>query len=120
MSANEILAVINSCATSYPTTASRLNAIKDLPIPSAASSASLIALHPRLATVEMLQDAQAREMAELRSRSAAAIQRWYELGVLGESECWMEWEGRVIDVEKQVRRREANLVQDAKEKEAYQ
>lgn len=120
MSTSEVLAIINSCATSFPTTASRLNAIKDLPIPSAESSASLIALHPRLAEIELLQDAQTSEMAELRSRSAVAIQRWYELGVLGESECWTEWEGRVIDIEKKVRRQEVHVVQDAKEMEAYQ
>ena len=100
--------------------ASRLNAIKDLPIPSAESSASLIALHPRLANVELLQELQAREMAELRTRTASAIQRWYELGVLGESECWTEWEARVVNVEKKVRHDEIRQVQEAKESQTYQ
>ena len=119
LTTSELLAIINSCATIYPTTASRLNAIKDLPVPSAESSASLITLHPRLAKVEMLQDLQAREMAELRARTAAAIQRWYELGVLGESECWTEWEGRVANVEKRVRRVEIHQAQEAKENEIF-
>ncbi|KAK4692953.1 hypothetical protein P7C71_g4348, partial [Lecanoromycetidae sp. Uapishka_2] len=119
LSATELLAVINSCATAFPTTASRLNAVKDLPIPSTDSSVSLISLQPRLAKLELLQDAQAQEMTELRARSASAIQRWYELGVLGESECWTEWEGRVIDVEKKVRRQEVHQAQDLKEEEAY-
>jgi len=70
--------------------------------------------------VETLQNTQAREMAELRARSALAIQRWYELGILGESECWTEWEGRVIEVEKKVRRHEVHQAQDVKEKDAYQ
>lgn len=70
--------------------------------------------------METLQNTQAREMAELRARSALAIQRWYELGILGESECWTEWEGRVIEVEKKVRRHEVHQAQDVKEKDAYQ
>ncbi|KAL2050482.1 hypothetical protein ABVK25_009316 [Lepraria finkii] len=120
LSTSELLAIISSCATSYPTTASRLNAIKDLPIPSAESSASLIELHPRLANVELLQKLQAREMAELRTRTASAIQRWYELGVLGESECWTEWEARVANVEKKVRQEEICQAQEAKESQTYQ
>ena len=116
----ELLAIVNSCATLYPTTASRLNAIKDLPVPPAESSASLIRLQPRLAKVELLQDSQAREMAELRTRSASVIQRWYEIGVLGQSECWAEWEGRLGNVEKTVRRREIHDAKEEKENEIYE
>ncbi|KAL2043820.1 hypothetical protein N7G274_003340 [Stereocaulon virgatum] len=120
LSTSELLAVISSCATSYPTTASRLNAIKDLPIPNAESSTSLIALYPRLAKLELLQESQAREMAELRIRTASAIQRWYELGVLGESECWSEWEGRVVIIEKKVRQGEIRKAQETMERQTYQ
>jgi len=66
-----------------------------------------------------MQEAHAKEMAELRARSAVAVQRWYELGVLGEGECWTEWEGRIINVEKTVRREESLRTQEAKENEAY-
>lgn len=58
-------------------------------------------------------------MAELRTRSARAIQRWYELGVLGESECWTEWEGRLVEVEKRVRREEGRMAKEVEEDEAY-
>lgn len=58
-------------------------------------------------------------MADLRGRSARAIQRWYELGVLGGSECWSEWEGRVVEVEKGVRRREGRMAKEVEEEEAY-
>ncbi|KAF6225588.1 hypothetical protein HO133_009588 [Letharia lupina] len=119
LSTPEILAIVNSCAPSYQTTASRLNAIKDLPIPPAAASASLVALQPRLSKLEHLQNEQARDMAGLRKRSARAIQRWYELGVLGESDCWTEWEGRVVEVEKRVRREEGRMAKETEEDEAY-
>lgn len=93
--------------------------MKDLPIPSAESSAALIALKPRLARLELLQESQEREVAELRLRSAAAIKRWYELEVLGGSECWIEWEGRMTEVEKMVRRKEGLQARELKANEAY-
>lgn len=58
-------------------------------------------------------------MAELRTRSARVIQRWYEVGVLGESECWSEWEGRVVEVEKRVRREEGRMAKAVEEDKAY-
>ncbi len=58
-------------------------------------------------------------MADLRGRSARAIQRWYELGVLGENECWTEWERRVMEVEKRVRREEGRMAKETEEDEAY-
>ena len=116
---SEILAIVDSCATSFPSTASRLNAIKDLPLPSAQSSASLIELSPRLAQVQGMQESQAKQMAELRTRTASAIQRWYELGVLGGSECWTEWEGRLANVEKKVRRAEIRMAGEQKERDTY-
>ncbi|KAL9077352.1 MAG: hypothetical protein Q9161_000197 [Pseudevernia consocians] len=119
LSAPEILAIVNSCAPSFQATASGLSAIKDLPIPPAEASASLISLHPRLSELELLQDEQARDMADLRRRSARAIQRWYELGVLGESECWTEWERRVMEVEKRVRREEGRMAKEVEEDKAY-
>ncbi|CAF9942871.1 MAG: hypothetical protein ALECFALPRED_010170 [Alectoria fallacina] len=119
LSTPEILAIVNSCAPSYQTTASRLNAIKDLPIPPAEITASLISLHPRLLKLELLQDEQAREIAELRTKSARAIQRWYELGVLGGSECWTEWEGRVVEVEKTLRREEGRMAKELEQEKAY-
>ena len=119
LSTKELLAIITSCATSFPTTASRLTAIKDLPVPPAESSAALIALKPRIARVELLQESQGKELAELRSRSASAIQRWYELSVLGGNECWTEWEGRLSDVEKRLRREEGYNAREAKENQAY-
>ncbi|KAL8824514.1 MAG: hypothetical protein Q9191_005005 [Dirinaria sp. TL-2023a] len=119
LSPPELLATINSNATSYPTTASRLTSVKDLPVPSAESSAALIDLQPRIARVQLLQESQGRELAALRHRSASLIKRWYELSVLGASECWTEWEKRMTAVEKQVRRQEGRIARDVKTEEAY-
>lgn len=52
------------------------------------------------------QDEQGKVISELRVRTARALQRWYEIGLVGNGECWAEWEGRLEDVEREVRRGE--------------
>ncbi|KAI9648984.1 hypothetical protein NHQ30_001550 [Ciborinia camelliae] len=101
---SSILSIILASASSYPSTASRLTSILDMPIPSAESSAQLIDLQPRIAKIEALQMAQNAELSALRQRTAAVIQRWYTVDVLRTGESWAELEGRVQQVEQKVRR----------------
>ncbi|KAL8952063.1 MAG: hypothetical protein Q9222_002015 [Ikaeria aurantiellina] len=119
LSTEEILSIVTAHAPLYPLTASRLTSIHDTAIPSASSSTSLIALQPRLTALESLQEAQTRTMAALRSRSANAIQRWYELGVLGQGECWADWEGRMEECEKRARRLEGAKQRSSEEQRRY-
>jgi hypothetical protein len=93
-----------SYATAFPETASRLASLNDLPVPNAQASTALLELLPRMERIAQTQDEHAREVAELRVRSARALQRWYEVGVVGGGECWAEWEGRLEEVEREVRR----------------
>ena len=72
-----------------------------------------------MAQLELLQESQAKEVAELRLKSAAVIQRWYELGVLGGGECWTEWERRVMNAEKIIRREEIHRARDMEAMEVY-
>jgi hypothetical protein len=99
-----ILSIVLASASSYPSTASRLTSIRDVPIPPAELSAQLINLQPRIAKVEALQASQNADITELRERSAAVIQRWYTKDVLGAGEIWAELEGRVAVVEQKIRR----------------
>ncbi len=63
-------------------------------------------LAPRIEKARVRQEKQAREVAELRSRSARVVEQWLEVGMLGMSERWAEWEERLREVEIVVRRRE--------------
>lgn len=110
-----LASIVLSSASSYPETASRLTSLKDLPIPPAAASASLITLQPRLDKLVAVQDEQAKEIAELRSRSAAVLERWYEISLVGGGECWAEWEARIEKAERIVRRQE--IMREKEEKE---
>lgn len=107
--------MVLSYATAFPETASRLSSLKDLPIPDAQASIALIELQPRLQKLLAVQRQQALEMSELRTRSARLLQRWYELGVLGSSECWAEWEAQLEDVEREVKRNE--VIRDRRARE---
>ncbi|KAJ5619304.1 hypothetical protein N7510_003288 [Penicillium lagena] len=115
LSPQTLTSIILSYATAFPETASRLTSLNDLPIPDAESSASLIALQPQLDRLAHTQVEQAASISELRVRTARVLQRWYEVGVVGSGECWAEWEGRLEEVEREVRRRE--VVREGRENE---
>lgn len=89
---------------SYSATASRLTSVMDVPVPSAEVSAQLIELQPRIAKIEALQTVQNADIAELRERSAAVVQRWYTRDVLGAGDGWAEVEKKVVGVEQRIRR----------------
>ena len=57
-----------------------------------------------MAKLEAIQASQNTDVAELRERSAAVIQRWYTVEVLHSGATWAELEGRVEHVEQKVRR----------------
>ncbi|KAK1144512.1 hypothetical protein N8T08_005385 [Aspergillus melleus] len=115
LTTQNLASIVLSYASAYPETSSRLTSLNDLPIPDAQASASLIELSPRLAALAQTQEAQALEISELRVRTARALQRWYEIALVGGGECWAEWEGRLEDVEREVRREEVVRERRAKE-----
>lgn len=115
LSARTLSSIVLSYATAFPETASRLTSLNDLPVPDAQSSAALIELQPQLDRLAQTQAEQAKEISELRVRTARVLQRWYEVGVVGSGECWAEWEGRLEDVEREVRRRE--VIKERRENE---
>ncbi|PGH12296.1 hypothetical protein AJ79_04362 [Helicocarpus griseus UAMH5409] len=106
LSQQALTSIILSYASAFPETASRLTSLKDLPIPDASLSTSLVELQPRLDRLAAVQEQQAEEVAQLRARSALLAKRWVEVGVVGAGEVWGEWEGRVERVERGVRRLE--------------
>ena len=94
-------------ASAFAETVSRLNSLKDLPVPPASDSAELLQLQPRLAKVRDTQDDYTRQVAELRSRSAKLLERWVEVGLVGQGEVWAEWEERLRAAQRSVRQAEA-------------
>ncbi|PGH05938.1 hypothetical protein AJ80_08250 [Polytolypa hystricis UAMH7299] len=109
LSPQALNSIILSYASAFPETSSRLTSLKDLPIPPARASASLIELQPRLDKLSQVQNQQAAEIAELRAQSVVLLKRWVEVGVLAGSEVWGEWEERVAMVERAVRRFEGRV-----------
>lgn len=102
-------------APSFPTTASQLTALSDLAVPPTSSFTSLIELLPRMVALRERQQRQAREISELRKRSALAVMRWHEVFVLGQGRCWAEWDSKLTEVEKVVRREEVRRARDEQE-----
>ncbi|RPB05214.1 hypothetical protein L873DRAFT_1825368 [Choiromyces venosus 120613-1] len=102
---SEKLSTVLTAAPSIHATSSQLTSIRDTPIPDPNVSADLIALMPRVNRAEVVQQTQAREIAELRRRSAALLERWYLLGIEGVNECFAEWDERTLEVDKLLSRK---------------
>lgn len=100
-------ALVLSHAQSYSKISGQLQSLQETSVPDPTSASKLRELQPRIDRAAARQEKQAAEVAELRSRSAAAVEKWYETGVLGMAEQWAEWEERMRDVEIVVRRLEA-------------
>ena len=119
LSPTEQFAIVNASAPSFSETSSRLSMLKDTPIPPTSASMQLIALRLRIEKAKRVQREQGEEIRELRARSAVLIEKWYELNVLGMGECWADWESRLEEAEKRVRRKERERREEAAEGEAY-
>ena len=102
-----LTALVLAHTPSYHTTAAQLTSLNDLPVPDSSSLATLLTLEPRLQKVAQRQEQQERTIAELREQSVAVVGRWYELGIVAMDDCWSEWEARLMDTERNVRRAEA-------------
>ncbi|KAL4943414.1 hypothetical protein BDV06DRAFT_221252 [Aspergillus oleicola] len=98
--------IILSYATSIPETSSRLSSLSETPIPDATLSTSLISQVPRMSKLSQKQDEQSKEIADLRIRTANVLKRYYEVGILGAGEVWGEWEARLEELSRGVRRGE--------------
>lgn len=107
-----ITSIVLAHAISFSEAISRLTSVKDLPIPPASVSAELIALQPRLDKLKEVQEAQVNEVAELRAGSARLLERWLDVGVVGQGEVWAEWEEKLRAVERGVRRIEVAREKD--------
>ena len=108
----EQLVTVNACAPMFPSTLSRLNLLKDLPLPQSETTASLLSIKPRLTRAETAQDLFASDVAELRLRSILLLQRWVKVGVQAAGHCWADWEERLMEIEKIVRRAEHAQAQE--------
>ncbi|KAF1988868.1 hypothetical protein K402DRAFT_328186 [Aulographum hederae CBS 113979] len=106
---HERLAIVLTEAPAFQTTASQLTSLNDLTLPPAEGYAALAALQPRMAAIQERQTEQALEISELRKKSAALLLRWHEVTVLGQGRCWAEWDSRLKQVERTVRREEVKL-----------
>lgn len=85
--------IVLAAASSFHQTASRLTSINDTPPITTELSTQLIDAAIRAIRVEVLQESQLQEIAALRQRSAAVLQRWYSVDILQAGEFWANAEG---------------------------
>lgn len=102
----EQLPVVLSSEAMFQPAISHLTTLQTCDLPGSRAFVSLVELQPRLKRAMEVQDQQAKEVDELRQRSAAILERWYEGTVLENGQQWVEWDDRLSKVELAVRRAE--------------
>lgn len=108
----EQLNVVNACAPLFPSTVSRLNLLKDTPIPPPETSAALLVLGSRLDRGEDACDVLSEDLTMLRTRSLLLKQRIWKLANLSMLGCWAEVEQRLLECERAVKRAEVAKEED--------
>jgi hypothetical protein len=107
-----LVALVLSHTQLYQRLSAQLTTLQATSVPDPAPLAKLLELQPRIQKAALRQESQARELAELRMRSAAVVEKWYESGVLGMGQKWTEWEESMRDMEILVRRMEVAKKKD--------
>ncbi|KAF2716158.1 hypothetical protein K431DRAFT_235973 [Polychaeton citri CBS 116435] len=96
----------------YRHLSAQLQQLQAFDIPDPERSANLFKQRGKIDQVRVKQIEQAKEVQELRSRSARVLEEWYEGGVLGIGDMWAQLEASIKACEIMIRRVEA-----AKERE---
>ncbi|RDI78641.1 hypothetical protein Vi05172_g11370 [Venturia inaequalis] len=112
LSQNKKLSMVLAEATSFSTVSSQLRALGDVSLPPTDSFAKVVALQPRMEELSRIQYEQAMEISELRRRSAILVSRWHEVFILGQGRCTAEWDSKLRNAEREVRREEIRNAQD--------
>lgn len=99
-------------APSYSTVSSQLRALGDVNLPPTESFAKIVALQPRMEELSQKQYEQAMDLSDLRKRSAVMVMRWHEVFILGQGRCTAEWDSKLRNAEREVRREEVRNEQD--------
>ncbi|KAK1055971.1 hypothetical protein LTR74_015281 [Friedmanniomyces endolithicus] len=103
---SQLRALVLAHSQLYTSVSTNLTQLQDTRVPDPTGIVKLVDLAPRIEKARVRQEQQAREVAELRAKSARVVEQWLEVGMLGMSERWAEWEERLREVEIVVRRRE--------------
>jgi len=104
--------MVLSEAPAYSEVASQLRHLGDLSMPPTDAFVKLVALQPRMANIQRRQYQEAMEISDLRRRSSALILRWHQVFILGQGRCWANWDTRLRNAERAVRREETRRAQD--------
>lgn len=106
------IAVILAHSEQYRAVASGLRTIQEIPVADTSVLVDVIAQLPRLELAARRAEQQQIEMAQLREHSAHVLQRWHEVGVLGQNDAMGEWEDRLLEAERKVRQAQVKRARD--------
>jgi len=99
-------------ASTFYSAQSILSNLEGIKLEDASMLVPLVAMQESLAMAQARQRAQENEIGELRERTARLLARWHQDLVLTSGEQLADWEERLLDVERVIRRREVAQARD--------
>lgn len=106
-------AVVIASAPTFNSAQSSLSNLEGIKLEDASTLIPFVSIQRGLVRAQVIQQAQESEVALLRERTARLLAQWYQDSVLTGGERLADWEERLLDVEKVIKRRE---VAQAREK----
>jgi len=91
---------------------SSLSNLEGIKLEDASTLVPLVAMQESLAMAQATQRAQENELSELRARTAKLMAQWYRDYALASGERLADWEERLLDVERVIRRCEVAQARD--------
>lgn len=115
LNTEELRAIVLAYADRFPSITSRLKSVFEISVPPAEASMALVNLRPRIDRFTTIQEQQGEEFLRLQRRTAALLERWYTVFVMGAGDCWAEWHTRITRAERTIRRAEVAKEREQKE-----
>ena len=105
-SSNDRSTIVLASSATFQSAQAKLSSLDGLKLENATDLVPMAAMLPELASILAVHEAQEKEITGLQQRSVRLLAKWYSDSVLEGNGRWADWEDRLLDVERIVRRRE--------------
>ena len=106
LSSNDRSTIVLASSATFQSAQAKLSSLDGIKLENATDLVPMAAMLPELASVMAVHEAQEKEITELQRRSVMLLANWYSNSVLEGNKRWADWEDRLLDVERVVRRKE--------------
>jgi hypothetical protein len=104
--------IILASSSTFEAAQARLSSLDGVKLEDASALVPLATMRKEIAAAQAIQEAQEALVAVLQERTANVLAKWYQYSILDQGRQWAEWEGRLMTVERTVKRKEVAKTKD--------